>query len=364
MEKKKICWITPDYYLDTDLYIVPYLSRYFFIDWYIVYRGKFLYEKDVCLLEKSDSLAIYKNRICSRERSFKTFIAYFKIAVQIRKSRPNVLYTGIFSFPYAFLILRTVLHRLNIILPIHNVTTPKGASNFIFAKWNTSKVLNTFENFQTFSKSQYEKLKQLKPNKNVFYAPFLLKDYGEPSTQYNDKITFLNFGNIRDYKRIDVLIESVQRAYELTKIEFLVEIAGNCDNWEKYQNLIRYPQLFSLNIRTIDNSEIPNLFARSHYFVVPYQDIAQSGSTIISINYSVPIIASNLEAFREYVIDGENGYFIRPASPEDLTAIIVNILHNHDKIYPNLVNGINKMKNTNFSTQVIVERYRKMLDSL
>ena len=64
------------------------------------------------------------------------------------------------------------------------------------------------------------------------------------------------------------------------------------------------------------------------------------------------------------MIDGENGYFIRPASSEDLTAIIVNILYNHDKIYPDLVNGINKMKNTNFSTQVIVERYRKMFDSL
>lgn len=122
--------------------------------------------------------------------------------------------------------------------------------------------------------------------------------------------------------------------------------------------------MFNLNIRKIDNSEIPNLFGRSHYFVLPYQDIAQSGSIVVGLNYNKPIIASDLEAFHEYVKDGETGFFIKPASVNDLTNLIVKILKEHNDIYPKLVKGIIELKSAKFSKTAIVKQYLNMFNSL
>jgi hypothetical protein len=38
--KKRIAWITPSAYMDTDFYIVPLLCDAFDIDWFILYRQR------------------------------------------------------------------------------------------------------------------------------------------------------------------------------------------------------------------------------------------------------------------------------------------------------------------------------------
>ena len=195
-------------------------------------------------------------------------------------------------------------------------------------------------------------------------APFLLKDYGNSTNKKSEVITFLSFGNIRDYKRIDVLINAAQNAFDKTKILFKVIIAGKCDNWARYQAIIRYPQLFDLRIGRVENDDIPNLFGESHYFVTPYQDIAQSGSVIVAINYECPVIASNLEAFREYVTDGETGYLIKPADVEALTAVMIDILVSNNANYKNMRNRIKKIKDADFNSQAIIDKYIAFFDKL
>ena len=44
---KKIAWITPSAYMDTDFYIVPLLCEYYHIDWFILYKDKIPYEKEL-----------------------------------------------------------------------------------------------------------------------------------------------------------------------------------------------------------------------------------------------------------------------------------------------------------------------------
>lgn len=361
---KKISWVTPEAYLDTDLYIIPLLCPYYDIDWHVVSKGKTLYDEELKHLRGTKKIKIFLDVISSRIRSLKTLVYYYRLAKEIKKKKPDYIYTGLNGYPYALPIFKTVCGSIKTVVPVHNVNTPRGASNYHFAKWNVAQVLKSYHNFQTFSLSQFNLLKTLKQQANVFYIPFLLKDYGIPVTEPSKKITFLSFGNIRDYKRVDVLIEAAQQTYEKTAVDFIVEIAGSCDNWSKYQDMIRYPQLFHLNIRKIDNDEVPDLFGRSHYFVVPYQDIAQSGSVVVGINYDKPVIASDLEAFREYVKDGVDGFLMKPASVDSLVKIMIKILQHHDHIYPKLIKGLRQMKTEHFAKETIVEKYCLMFESL
>ena len=203
------------------------------------------------------------------------------------------------------------------------------------------------------------------PNKRVFYAPFILKDYGSATINRTDnRLTFLNFGNIRPYKRIDVLIEAVQRVYEKTKIATRVILAGKCDDWETYDKLIRYPEVFDLRIHRIDNNDIPDLFAEADYFVAPYQDIAQSGSSVVAVNYGIPLIASRLPAFEEFVEDKITGRLIEPANVDSLEAVIREIVESNNAGYDEMVDHLIHKRENLFSTESVVNRYREFIDGI
>lgn len=362
--KKRIAWITPEGYIDTDFYIVPLLCEAFDIDWFIIYKDNIPYQKEMEGVKDIKGLTILPYQQTARFRSLKTAFSDIKLFYRIRSSKYDIVYAGMFGFPYFHLFSSLMLNRNRVVIAAHNVNTPKGAVNYRSAKAYASFVLSTFRNFHTFSCSQYDLLLNMHPGKNVLMAPFLLKDYGQPTIGKPNLITFLAFGNIRDYKRIDVLIKAAQNTFEQTEKLFRVIIAGKCDDWLKYQKLIKYPRLFDLRIGRVENEDIPNLFGESHYFVTPYQDIAQSGSVIVGINYECPVIASDLEAFREYVSDGKTGYLIKPANEEDLTKVMTKIVSSNNADYAEMVGEIKELKLHDFNPQNIVAKYVEFLNKL
>ena len=141
-------------------------------------------------------------------------------------------------------------------------------------------------------------------------------------------------------------------------------IAGGCDDWEKYQKMIKHPQLFDLRIRRIEDREIPDLFTEAHYFVAPYQDIAQSGSAIIAINYNMPVVASKLEAFESYITDKETGFLIKPADQSELKNVICYILQNHNDYYDQMCKRISNIKEEKFSANAVEKLYAKNFETV
>lgn len=362
---KKIEWITFNAFLDTDMYIIKELSKYYLINWHIIKSGNenIDYISEISELEKIDNLTVTVLECGKRLRKLECVRSYNTLLDNINKSKPDVIYLTLAGAPYFIPISILKLNLNKVLLAIHNVHVPKGGTSYYFFKIYNYIAIKFFKNFQTFSKNQLDVLMSMAPNKNMFYVDFLMKDYGDPTIKRADnKITFLNFGNIRKYKRLDVLILAAQEAYEETKIPFKVIIAGKCDDWTEYEKLIKYDFLFDVRLGRVENNDVPNLFELCDYFVAPYQDIAQSGSATVSINYEKPVIASKLPAFEEYLVDGETGYFMSPANITSLKNIIINILHTHELNYKNLVRNVKSLKENKFSTQAIVKKYREAID--
>lgn len=364
---KTIVWVTPEYFIETDIYIVPDLANFFKINWIIEHgnsREQVPFYSDMQKLEKVPNLHIeYIIRPKGHPLSLKFWGYYWSFISKIKSYNPDAIYSAILGLPYVpFCVMR--FSRQKIVFAAHNVTTPKGVRHYTLTKLYNGLVWSWFKNFQNFSKSQFELLRKEYGNKNNFYAPFVLKDYGKATNQPADIITFLSYGRIRGYKSIEVLIDAAQCVKEQTDVPFKVIIAGECSNWDFYESKIRYPEIFDLRIKNVENADVPNLFGESHYTVLPYQDIAQSGALFVCINYSKPSILSSLPAFSEYITDGKDGLFIRPANVEDLTEKMLYVVNNHHSIYPNLVSNLNEMKHQNFDKSVIVGTYKSYFDSL
>lgn len=364
MDNRRIVWVTPDYFIETDIYIIPELAKYYNVIWIIEHSDEVPFSSQLQDINiRCDLKLEYVRRPKAHPLSLQYWKFYWQLISKIKSYNANIIYSAILGIPYIpFCVLR--IPKRKIVFAAHNVTTPKGVKHYTLTKLYMGLSWNWFKNFQNFSKSQYDLLRNQYHDKNNFYAPFVLKNYGVPTNKENDIITFLSFGRIRGYKCIEVLIDAAQKVKQRCNIPFKVIIAGECDEWDKYQSLIMNPEIFDLRIKCVENEDIPNLFGESHYSVLPYQDIAQSGALFVCINYSKPPILSSLPAFTEYLTDGVDGLFIRPANVDDLTEKMLYVLKNHNDIYPKLVENLNKNKALNFDKDVIVQKYKNYFDSL
>lgn len=366
MSKKRIAWITATCFLDTDIYIVPLMKKYFDIDWYILRKEKEKIDYSNELKKLRDSVSHFEYVAIGRRNSSSDALAcYIRFLRRIKKSRYDLIYTAMGNMPFYTPALGLCMNPKNIILGIHNVTVLQGGSHPILEKFYNWFAINRFKSFHAYSKIQYAELKKRANQKNVLYAPFLLKDYGEAKhTRTDTRITFLGYGNIRRYKRLDVLIDAAEEAYAEVKSPFRVIIAGSCDYWSEYQEHIVHAELFETKIGRISNEDIPELFAESDYVVMPYESIAQSGAMMVAMNYEKPVLASKLKAFEEYIEDGKNGMFFSPANIDELTEKMIYVLKNHKDIYPKFKENFRQIKENKFNTDQIVKKYKDYFEKV
>lgn len=362
---KKICWVTPACFIETDIHVIPQLKHSFDIVWYIV-TDSIVYPFRERIEDLSDGNLKIKEFLIPNggPLSFSLNRAYWRLFNDIRAKKPAIVYSAILGFPFIPLSL-LFLKRDKVVFAAHNVNTPRGTRHFRLVKAYNDFCYWHYRNFQTFSRSQFRLLESRFGDKNVFYAPFVLKDYGDSSLPKDDIITFLFFGRIRQYKAPDVVIRAAEIVKSITDIPFKVIIAGECTCWEEaYKPLIKSPELFELHIYSIPNKEVSDLFARSHFMLLPYMDIAQSGALFVGINYGVPAIISDLPAFREILSDQNDSLFIRPSDESDLVQTMIKVLSNFDEIYPRLRKNLIIMRDSAFSTDSIINRYSSFFDTL
>lgn len=368
--KKKISWITPDYYLDVDLPIVNKLNRTFNIKWIIVINRNSSIDYKIFIEKNIKDTNINLEFIKLNCSSFSPLIwkSYYNIIKKAKDFNPDIYYLSLYGMPHALFFYKYLLPVSKCIAACHNVTTPKGAKHENIAKIYTYFWLSHFKNIQVFSKGQYDKLIASYPEKNILMAPLAIKDYGNPSKEFDKMelrpIRFLFFGNILEYKRIDLLINAVNKLIENGYRNFKVRIAGVCKEWSKYQSLIKYPEYFELQIKRIPNEDVADLFADSHYFIMPYQDIAQSGAITVAFRYNLPTITSNIEQFKEFIKDQFTGLTFISESSEDLANTMQYVIDNHTNIYQDLCTNQQNFVQKEFSIESIVKKYTEYFNSL
>lgn len=140
----------------------------------------------------------------------------------------------------------------------------------------------------------------------------------------NERV-ILFFGFIRDYKGLDVLIEAL--ALVLKKIDLVLIIAGEFYESEvKYLELIHKHKLENniiLKKDFIPTSEVKNYFSAADAVILPYRSATQSGIVQVAINFSTPVIATNVGGISEVIENGTTGFVVEKENPEQLAQAII-----------------------------------------
>lgn len=358
--KKRICWITATYFLDVDLPVVPRLMEHYAIDWIIVTSPKQI-DSDRAYIEsqtdKPFECVLNKGRFFSLQH----FLFCKDLVLRIKRGGYDWVYFDQSDYFFLFPLIRHYLGTDRVTIATHNVSIPKGARLPLFAKWSMYYVTSRFKHFQVFSKKQMAVLESKADTPDIFYCPLMLKDYGDKNGRTESSVTrFLFFGNIIPYKRLDILLEAVNILVEQGVGNFAVDVCGYCKPavWkDKYLPLIKHPEVVHYDIRRIPNELVSSYFNNNDYFVMPYQDIAQSGAMTVAFNYNLPIIASDLESFAEFISDGTDGYFFEAGNADALSKVMKMAIDNTETEYGELKCAQRRMIDRELAPNVVVAKY-------
>ena len=165
-------------------------------------------------------------------------------------------------------------------------------------------------------KSKVLKLKH--PNYNHFGSKINQKEAIETLGLDVEKKTILFFGIIRDYKGLDVLLDTFASLSD----EFQLIIAGECyGSFEKYNLQIeknKNKNRIKLHLKYISDQEVATFFSAADVCILPYKSATQSGITAISHHFCVPIIATDVGGLKETIKNGENGLIVESAETEKI----------------------------------------------
>ena len=144
------------------------------------------------------------------------------------------------------------------------------------------------------------------------------------------RLELLQFGQIKPYKGIDVLIRATALLPAELRDRLRVRVVG-----KPYMDVrplldlartLEVERNFDFDFRHVAEAEIEPLFAGCHAVVMPYREIDASGVLMTALTFGRPVVASAIGAFAEMLEDRRHGLLVPPDDPTSLAAAIAALI--------------------------------------
>jgi glycosyltransferase involved in cell wall biosynthesis len=141
--------------------------------------------------------------------------------------------------------------------------------------------------------------------------------------------TILFFGRIARYKGLDLLVDAFERiAVDERRYRLIIAGESTSDwsqHWEEIRDRIESSTIREQvlqEIRHVRDDAMEVYFKAADVLVLPYRQIFQSGVLFMSHSFGLPVIAADVDSFRDEITEGTNGFLCRPNDAEDLAKAI------------------------------------------
>jgi glycosyltransferase involved in cell wall biosynthesis len=174
-------------------------------------------------------------------------------------------------------------------------------------------------------------------------------EYTEP--KYTGRALF--FGRMHLYKGVDNLLRI---AKECPNVHF--DVVGSVDPsvQDIVDELKRLPNVTMKN-DYVSDEEMAEAFINADWILLPYNSAAKSGVVIDAYRYGRPVIAFNVGAICEQVIDGENGFLIDPGDIESFCSKLQEATQLDHDSYQRMSRAAYEFGVKEYSTAGTVEKF-------
>ena len=303
--KRTLAYVNPDCYVDVDMTVLKHLSRAYEVIWYAVYYTDrpIYYDAE----QMSDYAAQYgiRIRLCPRryrQRDPRNLRFYKEIVRDINAQKADLVYSCIAEELYWTLASREL--DAPRVLGLHDVRMHHFGNPLkrLIQSGIRELTIKQSKYVCVFSKNQRELFTRIY-RRDACQLALCSRTLGPSQREipaFSEGIRLLFFGNIVEYKGLDLLISCLEKLRAEGVDNLSLTIAGAGEFWETCEPLMRTRQMYNPIIRFIDNDEIPDLMATHHFLALPYRDATQSGPLTLALGYGVPVLAPAYGCFLDY----------------------------------------------------------------
>jgi len=263
------------------------------------------------------------------ERLFlKDFYYAFKLAEYINNKGYDIIHI-IHTSRRFWLFFYFFMPKNKIIQTLHEVTSHEGKTSFLVLqklKWLIKNSTPIIFHSEISKKRFIDFRKAFFPNKRL-HNDFTIIRFGLFETYYcfsdnsielpkKNMLKILNFGRIVPSKGIHFLIDAVKQLQITHPIHLTIAGEG-----QPYFDLSEIKSYEFIN-RFITNEEIVTLIKECDVVVLPYTSASQSGIPMTVFAFNKPIIASNIDGFKEVIDNFETGILVDHLDKDSLAKSI------------------------------------------
>ena len=179
-----------------------------------------------------------------------------------------------------------------------------------------------------------------------------------PHKPLRPKVVF--FGRLEPYKGLDIFCEAATRLKaEGVNADFVIAGPG------RLSDCIRGASQEALTVinRFLSEQEVSELLAGASLLVLPYKDATQSGVLAAAYAARLPVVATTVGSFPEFVRDGVSGLLVAPNDPAALAAAIRRVVVD-SVLRDRLSSGADELARTVLSWDEVVGRHLELYTGL
>ncbi|MGI9510475.1 MAG: glycosyltransferase family 4 protein [Geminicoccaceae bacterium] len=269
--------------------------------------------------------------------------------LELRRLRPDVIHVQWLPLPLIDALFVPMLRRIApVVLTVHDSNPYNGAGPLLLRIGNLLAT-RRFDRWIVHNElSERQLVERGLPAERLHRVahgllghPIVADDKSERS---DGRVHLLQFGKLKDYKGVDVLLNALSSLSSAQRERCHVSIVGRpYVDTEPLLDLVQRHRLQSfveLKLDFVSDAEMSSLFDDADVLVFPYRGIDTSGVLMAAIARAIPVVASDIGCFSEMLENGEEGLLVRPDDPLALAAALIDLIENPSKIKTMRVNMI------------------------
>lgn len=288
----------------------------------------FLFPGKTQYVEDTNDLKFDSTRVLSSVNP----ISYIQTVKEIKSYQPDILIIGYwmpFMAPSLGFVAGKLSKKIKVISIVHNAIPHERK---IIDQPFTRYFLNRSTGFVTLSNAVKKDIQYLNKKANILevkhpvYSQYINNNNEvfsrkELNINIKDKVV-LFFGLIRNYKGLDVLIESFSYLDDSYKLLIAGEVYGDATIYTSKIKALKLEDKVVFHNKFIPDDDVQTYFNASDVCVLPYKTATQSGITAIANHFNIPQIVTDVGGLKETIIEGKTGLVVSERTPENIAETI------------------------------------------